>query len=129
VKASDLEALRRLCRGVLRACSRLILDLQHAWSKEDTYALMAVLSQDWQPSAEALQPLRCSWVGLEESCTDALPRQWSLELWHTHCTQQCLQLLPKGLGSIRLWWVLWLLSIDLLSWSAPSAVTSCKPSQ
>jgi hypothetical protein len=105
VKPSDLDALRRLCRGVLRACSSLSIHLNKAWSKEDTVALMAVLSKDWQPSAEALQPVRCSYMGLQESRTLALPRKWHLELWHTHCSCQCLKLLPKGLSSLHLGWV------------------------
>jgi hypothetical protein len=56
VQPSDIDTLRELCRGVLRACSPLSLILGRAWSKEDTVALMAVLSQDWQLPAEALQP-------------------------------------------------------------------------
>jgi hypothetical protein len=106
LQPSDLDALKRLCRGVLRACSSLSLVLR-AWSKEDTVALMAVLNKDWQPTAEALQPLRYSSIGLERSRTLPLLRQWSLELDYTHCSRRCLELIPKGLGSLRLTWVLW----------------------
>jgi hypothetical protein len=111
LKPSDVDALRRLCRGVLWACGSLIIHLDKAWCKEtwsneNIVALMAVLGQDWQPSAEALQPLRCSDIGLEESCTSNLPRQWSLKLSYTDCSRQCLELLPKGLRSLRLGWVL-----------------------
>jgi hypothetical protein len=102
LKPSDLDALRRLCRGVLRACSSLTLDLR-TWSKEESIALMAVLSQDWQPSAEALQPIRSS---LEGSSSGNYPGQWSLQLEYTHCSRQCLGLLPKGLSALCLWWVL-----------------------
>jgi hypothetical protein len=93
LKPSDLDTLRELCRGVLKACSSLFLDLQHAWSKEDTVDLMAVLSQDWQPFAEALEPIPSGSKG---------PRQWSLKLKHTHCSRQCLKLLPKGSGTLCL---------------------------
>jgi hypothetical protein len=57
VQLSEQGALRELCRGVLKACSSLSLVLEggRTWSKEDTVALMTVLSQDWQPSAGVLQ--------------------------------------------------------------------------
>jgi hypothetical protein len=102
---SDLDSLRRLCRGVLGACSSLTLDLR-TWSTEETVDLMAVLSQDWQPTAEALQPVRCSSAGLQGSSSSSKPcRQWGLKLRFTHCSRQCLELLPKGLHSLCLWWV------------------------
>jgi hypothetical protein len=97
---SDLDSLRRLCKGVLRACSSLTLDLR-TWSKEDTVALMAVVSRDWQPSAEALQPTRCSSIGVERSSSDS-SRHRSLRLWYTHCSRQYLELLPKGLHTVSL---------------------------
>jgi hypothetical protein len=132
LKPSDLGALRRLCRGVLRACSGLCLSLQHEWSEEGTVALMAVLNQDWQPSAKALQPIRSSSIGNDRS--NGRPRrQLSLHLWHAYLSRQCLELLPKGLGSIDLWWVPWLYpntvcgSIALVS--TVSFSTSCKQSQ
>jgi hypothetical protein len=99
LKPSDLDALRLLCRGVLRACNSLTIQLGKAWSKEDTVALMTVLSQDWQPSAEALQPIRSS---LEISSSGTHPGQWSLQLEYAHCSRQCLELLPKGLGALDL---------------------------
>jgi hypothetical protein len=102
VQSSELGAFRSLCRGLLRACSCLSLELRD-WSKEDTVALMAVLSRDWQPSAEALQPIRSSSI---DSCQPS--RQWSLKIWSTRCSRQCLELLPKGLSSLDLWWVSWL---------------------
>jgi hypothetical protein len=112
VKPSDLDALREPCTGVLRACCSLSFDL-HAWSKEDTVALMAVLSQGWQPSAEALQlqPIRSASVNSGSSCQP--PRQWCLRLLNTHCSRQCLALLPKGLSSPNMWWVLWLTQTQL----------------
>jgi hypothetical protein len=102
VQPSELGALRELCRGVLRACSCLPLNL-HTWSKEDTVALMAVLSRDWQPSAEALQPIRSSSIDSYQ-----FPREWTLELWYAPLTRQCLELLPKGLAILYLRWVPWL---------------------
>jgi hypothetical protein len=90
LKLSDVDALRGLCRGVLRACNSLCLSLQHGWSKKDTVALMAVLSQDWQP-------IRSSSMDRHQPS-----RQWSLELCTTPLSRQCLELLPKGLGSLRL---------------------------
>jgi hypothetical protein len=91
LEPSDLDTLRELCRGVLKACSRLPLHLHHAWSKEDTAALMAVLSQGWQP-------LVSTHTALLDSRTKS--RQWSLELWHAHLSRQCLSLLPKGLAQL-----------------------------
>jgi hypothetical protein len=96
---SDLDALRGLCRGVLRACGSLTLDLR-ACFKEDTVALMAVLSQGWQPSAEALQPIRSSSIDSHQAA-----RHWSLELCTTPLSRQCLELLPKGLSVLNLRWV------------------------
>jgi hypothetical protein len=84
LKPSDLDALRRLCRGVLSASSNLLLDLQHLWSKEDTVALMTVLSQGWQPSAEARQ------ASIKEL-------SWCLAIRNAHLSCRCLSLLPKGL--------------------------------
>jgi hypothetical protein len=107
LKPSDLDTLRRLCRGVLKACSTLSLDVR-AWSKEDTVALMAVLSQDWQPSAEALQPIRSNSSSLETSSSSDATLRWSLELYQTHCSRQCLELLPKGLSALDLRWGFWL---------------------
>jgi hypothetical protein len=102
VQPSDLDALGRLCRGVLRACGSLLLGL-HAAPEEDTVALMAVLNKDWQPSAEALQPIRSSLAG---SSSNKDCRQWRLTLCLTHVSRQCLELLPKGLGALHLRWVL-----------------------
>jgi hypothetical protein len=122
LKPSDLDALRWLCRGVLRACSSLALDLKHASSKEDTVALMELLGQDWQP----LRP--SSIKGLEGSSSSGdAPSRWSLQLRSTHCSRQSLELLPKGLGSLCLGWVLWLHALMLITGvthmlcSAPSA--------
>jgi hypothetical protein len=130
---SNLDSLRRLCRGVLRACSRLTLYLHHAWSKEDTVALMAVLSQDWQPSAEALQAVTSNSTGLnrdtsglERKSSNGPPEQQRLELVYAHCSRQCLQLLPEGMGSVYLWWVAGLLANPLVYWSVASA---CDQSQ
>jgi hypothetical protein len=92
----DLDTLRWLNRGLLKACSSLWLDLQQAWSKEGTVALMTVLHQDWQPSAEALQP---STSGITDSPSSG---QWELFLWEGHCSRQCLSLLPKGLNCLHL---------------------------
>jgi hypothetical protein len=103
VKPSDLDALRLLCKGVLRACSSLVIHLGKAWSKEDTVALMAALSQDWQPTAEAVQPIRLSSSDFGGSNPPGL---WSLCLSNTRCSRECLELLPKGLSSLRLRWVL-----------------------
>jgi hypothetical protein len=108
LKPSDRDAVRVLCKGVLRACSTLTIHMNKAWSQEDTAALMAVLSQYWQPSAEALVLSRSGCMGLERRSSSDTRRQWSLELRFTHCSRQCLELLPKGLGSLCLWWVLWL---------------------
>jgi hypothetical protein len=114
VQPHELGTLVELCRGVLQACSCLSLELR-AWSEEDKDALMAVLSQDWQPSAEALQPVRSNSNGLYQTTNSKPPRQWSLELCSTHCTRQCLELLPQGLGSLYLRWVLWL-HANLIVW-------------
>jgi hypothetical protein len=95
----DLDSLRWQCRGVLRACSSLSLTLADARRKEESVALMAVLSQDWQPSAEALQPNRPRSVGLDQSGSSQPPR---LKLFVSHCSRQCLELLPKGLGALHL---------------------------
>jgi hypothetical protein len=105
VKPSDLDGLKLLCKGVLKACSSLGVNLEKAWSSRNTVALMAMISQDWQPSAQALQPIR-STLGLTSSSN--IPRQWNLTLQNAHCSRQCLELLPKGLGSLHLRWVLWL---------------------
>jgi hypothetical protein len=66
LQPSDLGDLRRLCRGVLKACDSLWLDLPQAWSKEDTDALVAVLHQDWQAAEEALSllPKGLNWLQL-----------------------------------------------------------------
>jgi hypothetical protein len=105
VECSDLDALRRLSRGVLRVCSSLDILLDNTWSMEDTVALMAVLSHDWQPPAGTLQPLRSTSIGPESSSSCTLPRQWRLRLLNAHCSRQCLELLPEGLGSLHLGWV------------------------
>jgi hypothetical protein len=102
LKPSDLDAVRRLCRGVLQACSCLSLRLEYAWSKEDTVALMAVPSQDWQPSAVALQPLASPCPSRQEGFCSGCPRQWSVDLWQAHLSRQCLALLPQGLNFLRL---------------------------
>jgi hypothetical protein len=131
VKPSDLDALALLCKGVLRACSSLAIHLDKAWSKEDTVALMAVLSQDWQPAAEALQLLRCSIIGLERSCTSDLVEQWGLRLRDAHLSRQCLELLPRGLSVLWLWWVRWLhkdkpiVCFALLHWQVRNTLRSC----
>jgi hypothetical protein len=107
----ELIILRRLCRGVLSACSTLTLTLGRGWSNEDTVALMTVLSKDWQPSAEALQAVSSSSIRLESSSSSSsiTARKSSfLRLSFTTCSRQCLELLPKGLSSLDLWWVLWL---------------------
>jgi hypothetical protein len=120
VEPNDLGALERLCKGVLRACSSLPLDLG-ACSKEDTVALMSVLSQDRRPSAEALQPTGPDSIGIEESSSSNHAGRWSLKLDFTHCSRQCMELLPKGLGSLDLWWVFVPLcgSMAHLHWSQP----------
>jgi hypothetical protein len=98
-----------LCGGVLRACSCLPLNMRHISSKEGTVALMAILYQEWQSSAEALQPIRSNGIGLESSgsSSDGPLQRWSLHLAFTHCPRQCLELLPKGLGSLGVTWVPW----------------------
>jgi hypothetical protein len=96
VKPSDLDALRWLCRGVLRVCNYLFLDLKHAWSKEETAALMQLLGQDWQP-------YRSNLTGLERRSSSNM--QPTLQLLHTHCSRQSLKLIPKGLCSLHLGWV------------------------
>jgi hypothetical protein len=99
---NDLDSLRWLCRGMLRACTYLNLAL-YAWSKEDTVALMAVVSQDWRPSTEALQPIRSTGIGHNRICTSSdPPQQWTLQLWDSHCSRQCLELVPKGLAELSL---------------------------
>jgi hypothetical protein len=99
LKPNDLDVLRRVGMGVLKACTSLAIHLMdEAWSKEDTVALMAALSQDWQPSAQALQPVKSNSIGPERSSISS----WSLQLWHTHVSRQCLELLPKGLGCLHL---------------------------
>jgi hypothetical protein len=127
VKPSDFDALRQLCRGVLRACSNLSLNMR-ACSKEDTVALMAMLSQDWQPFAEAPQPIRNNGIGLEWRSTSTPLKQWSLQLSDTHCSCQCLELLPKGLRSLSLWWVPCILATRLYGLHALASATFCNPS-
>jgi hypothetical protein len=100
VQPSELGILRELCRGVLKACSPLSLVLGHAWSKEDTVALMTVLNKDWQPSAGALQPFGSDRTSYQDSSRQ--PRQWRLQLFYTHLSCPCLSLLPKGLAELRL---------------------------
>jgi hypothetical protein len=88
-------------QGRLRACSPLSLKLGSAWSKEDTVALMTVLSRDWQPSAEALQPLESTRIRLLHDKSRE-SRQWTLQLFYTHLSRQCLSLLHKGLAQLSL---------------------------
>jgi Leucine-rich repeat (LRR) protein len=104
IKLSELPDLRRLCRGVLTACSFLPLDLKRAWSKEETVNLMTALQQDWQPSAEALSPTSSSSAEPQNriSCN---PMEWRLSVFNTYCSRQALSLLPKGLNRLQLMWV------------------------
>jgi hypothetical protein len=102
VQPSELTTLRQVCRGVLTACSSLSLRLGRAWSKEDTVALMTVLSQDWQPSAEALHPSVPTHINHHESTSSGCVTQCSLELWSAPLDRQCLSLLPKGLAVLSL---------------------------
>jgi hypothetical protein len=101
LKPSDLPDLLRLCRGMLRACSSLSLNLDDFWSDKDTIAVMTVLHQDWQPSAEALCPLM-SGSGSQVQGSASTNNQWSLALLNTHCSRKCLSLLPKGLNCLYL---------------------------
>jgi hypothetical protein len=82
VRPRDLGTLSRVCRGVLRACSSVSLGMGYAWSRQDTVALMEVLSQDWHPSAEV--------------------QQHSLDLSGAQLSRQCLSLLPRGLAVLKL---------------------------
>jgi hypothetical protein len=101
VKPSDLDALRWLCKGMLTACSNLHLNLLYIRSREDTAALMAVVSQEWQPSAEALQPL-VSRHSRPRTNSSRKSRQSSVELWHAHLSRKGLSLLPEGLAELTL---------------------------
>jgi hypothetical protein len=60
---------------------------------------MAVLNQNWQPSAEALQPMLPARTNGQDS---RQPRLWSLNIWSAHLQRQCLSLLPKGLANLNL---------------------------
>jgi hypothetical protein len=100
LQPSELGLLTELCRGVLKACSPLSMTLGRAWSKEDTVGLMTVLSQDWQPLAEVVQPLEAAHTGLQDSSRES--RQWSLKIWRVHLSRQCLSLLPRGLAGLSL---------------------------
>jgi hypothetical protein len=110
IHPADLPDLRRLGRGLLTACNCLSLkhkcNLSAAWSKEDTVALMTVLHQDWQPSAEALRPSSSSSIQPQDS-NSSTPLEWRLEVLPTHCCRQSLSLLPKGLNWLQLMWVTW----------------------
>jgi hypothetical protein len=105
---SDLQHMRALCRGLLRACSELRFDLflGGSRSKEDTTALITVLGQDWQPSAEALtccpfpEPEKLIRHVFEEDTSGSWSNEWKLELKCDTCSRQCLSLLPAGLGSL-----------------------------
>jgi hypothetical protein len=99
--SEQLDTVRWLSSGILRACSSLSLDLQYNWSGSE---VMSVLGQDWQPSADALPPIRPSSNGIERGSSSDVGRQWSLELCHGRCSRQCLELLPKGLTSLYLRW-------------------------
>jgi hypothetical protein len=86
---------------VLKACSRLSLNLEQCWLDKETVSLMAVLHQDWQPSAEALQPLSCSSAEPQHTISSN-PKEWRLAILHTFCSRQCMSLLPKGLNCLEL---------------------------
>jgi hypothetical protein len=106
IHPSELPDLRRLCRGVLKACSSLSLNLEQYWiwdenTDKDAVALMEVLHQDWQPSAEALRPLKPK-NAVQIQGSISTDNQWSLALLNTHCSRQCLSLLPKGLNCLHL---------------------------
>jgi hypothetical protein len=93
-KPHDLDTLRWLCRGVLRAASTLALDLKGNWSEQDTVTLMAVLHQDWQPSAQAMCSAEHSIVQHHDG--------WRLDLHGARCSRQCLSLVPVKLNSLYL---------------------------
>jgi hypothetical protein len=95
VLPSDIDALRRLCRGVLRACSSLSPNMRD-WSGGDTIALMSVLSHDWQPSAEAMQPIKSNSTGLERRSSCNAPRQWSLKLGNTTAPASACSCYPRA---------------------------------
>jgi hypothetical protein len=107
VQRSDLGSLRKVCRGVLQACDDLKLAVEdaQAWSEEDTVTLMTALSQDWQPSAEALQPLLSICTRCQQSSCSGCPRYCSLDLMDANLSCQCLSLLPKGLAELSLMYV------------------------
>jgi hypothetical protein len=112
VVPSDLQHMRTLCRGVLKACPQLHFDLETSWSKEDTTALMTVLGQEWQPSVEALtcdpfspEPIRSSSMESARHGGSSWVNEWQLELKHATCSRQCLSMLPAGLATLRLKWV------------------------
>jgi hypothetical protein len=104
VQLSDLGSLRRVCRGVLQACDDLKLAVEDAWawSEEDTVTLMTALSQDWQPSAEALQPLLPTCTACRKNACSGCPRYYSLDLMDAHLSRQCCSLLPLGLAGLSL---------------------------
>jgi hypothetical protein len=102
-KPDELDTLRGLCRGALKAANTLTLNLKNSWSKEETVALMAVLHQSWQPSTQALsQPDDDSWQLQHDICSGSTPREWRLELWKARCSRQCLSFIPNGLRRLHL---------------------------
>jgi hypothetical protein len=88
------EDLRRLCRGVLRACDSLVLNFNAPRSRQHAAATRAeavewtsVLSQEW-PATTYTQANR---AGL-----------WSLTINGASCTSQFLSLLPSNITELTL---------------------------
>jgi hypothetical protein len=102
----DLNTLRLLCRGTLRAASILRLDLQNKWSKEDTATLMAMLYQSWQASAQALCAAADDTLKREHgtcsSSSSSNARERELAVWRTCCSRQCLSLVSNALTRLKL---------------------------
>jgi hypothetical protein len=106
LKGSDLDTLRRLCRGVLRACTHLSLWLLPTTPgvpfEEAKVAVLTVLKEEWQPTAEALQPTQSSSGDHADRTISSMSQQCRLRIHRIHLTRQCLSCLPTGLTHLSL---------------------------
>jgi hypothetical protein len=86
---------------------------------------MAVLSQDWQPTAEALQPAAPDTSELQH-CTGSRDNTspWALNLYSNRCSREFLSLTPKGLHCLYLRSVHRRNYMDLLLASSPPCLHS-----